>query len=77
MTTLEEKGVHEALRVIVQNKDQKALNYCVNYAQAGMSMTGYALHIQALYALGNMTHWRGDVAKSVRNTLKAYIKNSK
>jgi len=65
-------AVHEALRVIVKNKDAKALNYCVDYALAGLSMTGNELETQILYVLNNMIHWRGDDATAVRKILKEY-----
>jgi hypothetical protein len=66
--------VHSALQKIVDNKDQKALNYCVNYARTGLGMTGHELYVQCLYVLNNMTHWRGDTAKEVRQTLKSFTK---
>ena len=69
-----ELRVKNSLRLIVANKEQKSLNYCVNYARAGLSMTGHELKVQCLYVLNNMTRWRGDVAKEVRATLKEYTK---
>uniref|UniRef100_A0A6H2A6A0 Uncharacterized protein n=2 Tax=viral metagenome TaxID=1070528 RepID=A0A6H2A6A0_9ZZZZ len=67
-----ELKVHNSLRLIIANKDQKALNYAVNYARAGLSMTGEELRVQCLYVLNNITHWRGEVAKEVRGVLKEY-----
>lgn len=72
-----EEEVREALGIIVKNWDAKALNYAVNYARAGLQMTGYELEIQCLYVLGNMTHWRGDEAKKVREILKDFTKTKK
>ncbi len=69
-----EGRVHEALRIIVANSDKKALNYCVNYARAGLHMYGRELHLQVLHVLDNMTHWRGEEAVKVRGILKEYTK---
>lgn len=72
--TVLEKEVKNSLRQIVAHSDAKALNYAVNYAKAGLSMSGDELRVQCLYVLNNMSRWRGDVAKSVRKTLKDFTK---
>jgi hypothetical protein len=70
----------EALEAIIVNQDKKALNYCVNYAiEARRIAIDYPsakdeLVYQLRYVLGNMTHWRGDLAKEVRATLKEATK---
>lgn len=69
-----ELEVKEALQCIVDNRQAKALNYAVSYAREGLLLTGEALRIQVLYVLGNMTGWRGVVAKEVRTTLKEFTK---
>lgn len=63
----------EACMAIVENKGHKALNYAIGYAEAGMGMTPGTkeAEVQALYILNNITHWRGDLAKTVRAALKA------
>ncbi len=33
---------------------------------------GEALRVQCLYVLNNMSHWRGEIAKAVRQTLKTF-----
>ena len=66
--------VHQALEKILENKDQKALMWAVNYARAGLSMTGDDLRVQCLYVLGNIEHWRGPVAKEVRGVLKEFTR---
>jgi len=66
--------VHEALQIILDNRTSKALNYAINYASLGTLMDGEELRIQCLYVLNNMTHWRGEDAKKVRQVLKAYTK---
>ena len=68
-----EIAVRNALRLIVANQHKKALNYCVEYAYAGLHMTGENLRTQCIYVVLNMTHWRGEVAKEVRATLKKFI----
>ena len=77
MDKITEKEVRENLAIIVENSHEKALNYAVNYAYAGTSMMGKELYIQVLYVLNNMSRWRGDVAKGVRDTLKQYVKENK
>ena len=68
-----EREVHEACKVIVANQDSKALNWCVNYARAALSMSGEALRVQVPYVLNNMTHWRGEEARRVRAMLKSFV----
>ena len=66
---------HKCCRNVVENSDQKSLNYAVNYAKAGLRMFDeYECRVQALYILGNMTHWRGDLAKITRSGLKEIAK---
>lgn len=64
--------VYEAFRTIIKNRESKAVNYAVNYAKAGIGMTGRALQVQILYVLNNIGHWRGTEATWVRNILKGY-----
>ena len=73
---MEETEVKKALKVIVDNRDKtKALNWAVNYAFLGLSMSGHELKVQCLYVLNNITHWRGPEAKSVKETLKRFTKS--
>lgn len=67
-----EDEVRKAMQTIVNNSHEKSLNYAIEYAKMGRYMSGYDLKIQCLYILGNMSRWRGDTAKSVRDTLKKY-----
>jgi hypothetical protein len=52
------------------------IEYCPNgyakaYAKAGLSMTDpHECHVQALYILNNIRHWRGAIAKATRANLK-------
>jgi len=73
------KGFHEinqvkrALQLIVDNQNEKSLNYAVNYAKYGLTIFNEdELRTQCLYILNNMTRWRGEVAKEVRATLKSF-----
>jgi len=70
---MSDKTVHELLKKVIENKDKPALNYCVNYARAGLRMGGNELRVQILYVLSNMAYWRGEVAKEVRAGLKKYL----
>lgn len=68
---------HIACHDIIDNADQKALNYAVNYAKYGLEIEELAdAKVQALYILNNITRWRGDLAKEVRATLKEVAKAS-
>lgn len=66
--------MHEACAAILRNRQEKALNYAVEYARAGQDMTGPDARIQALYILNNMSRWRGPEAKLVRESLRAIAK---
>ena len=68
--------VKAALQTIVDNADAPALNYAVNYAKYGLTIEdSEEMRGQVLRVLGNITHWRGETAKQVRATLKAFVKN--
>ena len=67
-------SMYEACYAIVTNRHERALNYAVQYAYAGMHMTGADARVQALYILNNMSRWRGPTAKLVRESLKAIAK---
>ena len=69
-----ESDVYVALMDIVDHKEDKALNYAINYAKAGLHLTGHELKIQCLYILNNITHWRREGHKEVRKVLKDFVK---
>lgn len=77
MDKITEGQVQAALLIIVINRDVKAVDYAVNYANMGKYMEGHELYVQVLYVLGNITRWRGEVAKGVREVLKQYVKENK
>lgn len=64
----------ECCDTIIKHSNERALNYAVNYAKAGRNMIGDEARVQALYLLHNITHWRGDAAKRVRDALKIISK---
>lgn len=65
----------DCCEVILDNRTAPALNYAVNYANAGLYMTCPHEHrVQALYILNNIQQWRGDDAKAVRASLKIHAK---
>lgn len=65
----------EACRSIVAHQGVRSLNYAIGYAKHGLGVTDpHEQKVQALYILNNMTHWRGDLAKRVREALKAVSK---
>lgn len=62
---------HDACRAIITAPPTKALNYAIGYARHGLSVRDpHEMKVQALYLLNNISHWRGDTAKQVRETLK-------
>lgn len=66
------KLFHWCCQSIVDNKDQKALNWAVVRAQGGLKCTDPSeIHIRVLYIVGNISYWRGDLAKKVRAALKS------
>ena len=66
----------ECCHTILKYRDQKALNYAVNYARYGLSISNVEeAQVQALYILNNITHWRGEEAKAVRQALKEFSKS--
>lgn len=75
MSKVSESDVHDACQVIVNNSKSKAPNYAINYAKVGITMSGHELYVQCLYILNNITHWRGEDAKAVRETLKVFVKD--
>lgn len=73
------EDVYRACDVIVRRRDRPALNYAVNYAIHCREMVRSGapasdLHTQVLYVLNNLGQWRGDEARAVRVTLRAFVK---
>lgn len=69
-----ESDVHNALSVIIDNRDDNALNYAIVYAEYGLDMTGYDLKIQCMYVLSNMAYWRREGNREVRDVLKRFVR---
>lgn len=53
-----------------QHPESKALNIAINYARWAVLCPQEELPTQILSVLSNITHWRGEVATQVRNTLE-------
>ena len=69
---------HQACQNIIDNKNQKALNYAVNYARQGLEMSGISsARVKALYILNNIIYWRVPIAKETRSILKNFIEATK
>ncbi len=72
-----ETQVRAALRAIVNAPSETkcgALNYAVNNAIYGLRCPVEELKIQVLYVMNNVSNWRGDDARSVKATLRAFLK---
>ena len=65
--------MHQCCHAILQSAHDKALNYAIGYARHGLTCEGSEARVQALYILGNITHWRGAMAKQVRASLKSIV----
>ncbi len=65
----------EAFQAIVDHADEPSLNYAVEYAKYGLICPQEEVRIQALYTVGNISRWRGELAKEVRAALKEATKN--
>jgi len=66
----------QCCEAILQSAHEKALAYAVGYARHGLTCEGPEARVQALYILGNITHWRGPMAKQVRASLKSLAKGN-
>jgi len=61
----------EACRAVLNS--HKTNGYAKNYARAGLQLgSDEAKRVQALYIYSNITYWRGETSKEVRNFLKQY-----
>ena len=64
---------YRACQLIIDNSDKKAVNWAVNYAKYGLTVTNeQEAKVQALYILSNIQYWRGEVAKDARTLLKSF-----
>jgi len=61
MSETSKMTVTEALQLIVDNAANPALNYAINYAKYGLSITNpEELRVQCLYVLNNIGGWRAN-----------------
>ena len=66
-----EQDVHKAIKTIAQEcKNPYALTYVK--AAIMLDMTGEELRVQCLYILSNLTHWRGETARQVKEVLMGF-----
>ena len=71
------RDFHAVCQEVIAHQTVKALNYAVNYAKHGLTITDmHEAHVQALYLANNISYWRGDTAKLTRARLKKFIKES-
>lgn len=68
--------MRQCCTAILQSAHEKALNYAIGYARHGLTCDGQEARVQALYILGNISRWRGPMAKQVRESLKNIAKGN-
>lgn len=75
----------EALQTIIDNQDNPALNYAINYAKVAIAMIEHPyparedIDVQIVYVLSNLSGWRQnkkfsitkETIKLVKETLKS------
>lgn len=67
--------IEEGAKLLKKNKHH-SIAYAVAYAETGLRMnepSGEA-RVQAAYILCNLSGWRGEIATSVRNSLKLFTR---
>ena len=63
----------EAMQMVVDDCECPALNYAVNYAEAGLEMDEESkfFQVQCLYLIGNISRWRaGRSSKFSKEEIK-------
>lgn len=68
------KACDTVMQAAIDKPKNYLLQYAHTYARAGKYMVGEERRVQCLYILNNMTSWRGDDAKAVREVLKFFSK---
>lgn len=73
-----EQELLRALQNIIDNRNNRALNYCVGYTRAAIHMIlqgkqKAGIRHQLLYVLSNMSYWRGGIAKETRAIIRNYV----
>ena len=58
----------------VIRSDDRTGDITVSHKPTGRPMVGEEMRVQLLYVLSNLSHWRGDKAREVREFLKKAIK---
>lgn len=73
--TLQSEVWNASLKAIIAaaSKSQGGnIQYAASYARAGLGMIGEERRVQALYILSNLSGWRGEEAKAVKEALKSF-----
>ena len=68
--------LRQCCEAILQSAHEKAVGWAIGYARHGLTCEGPEARVQALYSLGNITRWRGPMAKQVRESLKHIVKGN-
>ena len=69
------KYFHHACQNVVDNKKLMVLKYAANYARYGLTIQDVEeARVQAMYVLGNIAYWQGDIASETRSCLRNFIK---
>lgn len=79
MTQIGTCAFNEACQRVIRAAGNAAPNaliqYAASYASAGIHMRDRdAIRVQALYILNNLSGWRGDEARMVKDTLRQFTK---
>lgn len=77
MSTITEEEVKAAINKILKDRNNRVLNYAINYSLVSLDMTGYELRVQCRYILNNLQYWRNPDAAEVRTILKQFSKRLK
>ena len=67
-----ETALQKVINAAAFAKPGALIQYAASYASAGKGMTGYERHVQCLYILNNLSQWRGEEAKAVKEALKKF-----
>ena len=75
MKTLTVRHFHKLCDIV----SQKCANpYAKAYAEAGLGLSDpHECYVQSLYILNNLSSWRGELAKPVREGFKLFVKENR
>lgn len=64
----------EVMRAARLSPNNRGLKYAAAYANAGIGMVGEEQRVQALYIRNNLSTWRGEEAKQVKQHFEEFGK---